>query len=524
MDERQNLPIFDSPVGIDVRTEAGLRRVQELLDAFNISPDVPADSSLFQTALSDNIYTFLATSEDTNGQYALFDTFVPPGGGPPTHLHTREDEAFYIVEGTITFQVGTEVFTATAGDLVPYTRYQVHAFRNFTDEPARMLLLAAPAGLDEFFREAGQEVSDPTAPIPPDDIPRVLGLAPNYGLEFYPEAFLGGVPADDGGITLYGDDRSETILGSDGSDIVLGRQGDDQLHGAQGNDILISGTGIDFLDGGSGDDRLSGREGNDTLTGGGDRDTFILRATGGIDTITDFGGVGTGAAPSSDAIAEIDILQFEGPGLTARNMVLAQEGDDLFITFAGVEAAGARLQNFALEDLENISASSGNILFNEQAAITDSFDVFNAGQQSSRVFNRDQVTFLNDRDNDTSGLDDSDDVINGQGGNDRLSGLSGDDLLRGQEGDDILAGGVGNDTLVGGAGVDTFVLNNLGGLDTILDFEDGIDRLWLEALVFEDLAITQSGDDTLLTVATNNERFATLTGVEASRITSADFS
>lgn len=549
MDVSQTQTSFNNPVGIDVRTEEGLRRVQELLDSFDISPDVPADDSLLQVALSNNIYTYLTTGEDTNGQYVLFDSFVPPGGGPSTHLHTREDEVFYVVDGTITFQVGTEVFTGTAGDLIPYTRGQVHAFRNLGSESARLLLLAAPAGLEQFFLETGQVVTNPAAPIPPDNIPRLVQIGTaDYGLEFYPEAFLGGVPAD--GITLYGDDRSETIFGSEGSDIILGRQGDDQLNGGAGNDTLIAALGQDTLDGGLGDDRLSAREGNDTLTGGGDRDTFVIRFAGGIDSITDFGGVGTGIHPSSATIAEIDILQFEGPGLTARNMALRQAGDDLSITFAGVQDTGVVLQDFALQDLDNLSPSTGNILFDGQAAITDSFDVFNANQQRRRVFNRDQVTFLNDLDNDTRGFHHSDDVINGQGGNDKLSGRSGEDLLRGQAGDDTLNGGAGNDTLDGGAGndkliggkdddilnggagndrltggkgADVFVLNELDGLDTILDFEDGIDRLSLDTLLFEDLAITQSGNNTLLSLFNSNEHLAILTGVAANSITSADF-
>jgi Ca2+-binding RTX toxin-like protein len=100
----------------------------------------------------------------------------------------------------------------------------------------------------------------------------------------------------------------------------------------------------------------------------------------------------------------------------------------------------------------------GNILFDGQISFQDSFDVFNAEDTRTVVFNRNTVTFLNDLDNTVFGFNGSDDVINGQGGNDRLYGLSGNDILRGGDGNDKLFAGTGADILVGGAGDDTLYL------------------------------------------------------------------
>jgi len=61
------------------------------------------------------VYRFLATGEDTNGKYALWEAIVPPGGGPPSHVHSREEEGFYILEGEITFHIGGERIMTTAG-------------------------------------------------------------------------------------------------------------------------------------------------------------------------------------------------------------------------------------------------------------------------------------------------------------------------------------------------------------------------------------------------------------------------
>lgn len=522
--------------GIDVRTPAGIEKVRALFEEQNISPGKPPDGRLESVWLSGGLYTFLATGKETNGQYALFDFVVPPQAGPPAHIHHEEDEAFYILDGEITFQVNNEVFKGGPGTLVPYLRNDLHGFRNLGTEPARMLVLAAPAGIEDLFREGGQPGTDPSTP-PPQDVAKFLEAAPEFGVEAYNEASLFGKPLpDDGGITLLGDDRSETLLGSDGSDIIIGRQGNDRLKGSLGNDILAGGTEDDQIHGGRGEDLVSGNVGNDTLTGGGNQDTFLVSRAQGTDIITDLGGVGTGNSPADAEIAKADRLQFVGPGLSAMSMLLNQDESDLFITFEGVDETGVILEDFTLKNLDNLttltgaSADIGNILFDGQTETEDSFDVVDAGQKLDRVFNQNSVTFLNDLDNNTQGFNNSDDVINGQGGDDILMGQSGDDLLRGGAGSDTLVGALGNDTLGGGSGSDQFVLEVGAGTDTILDFTISEDLIQLsEGLEFADLAIAQGTDvhenDTFLNLASSNDLLAILNGVKASAInSSANFS
>src|SRR3974390_2917419 len=62
-----------------------------------------------------DVYRFLATGEDTNDKYALWEALVGPGGGPPPHVHSREEEGFYVLEGEITFTINGEQVVATAG-------------------------------------------------------------------------------------------------------------------------------------------------------------------------------------------------------------------------------------------------------------------------------------------------------------------------------------------------------------------------------------------------------------------------
>jgi parallel beta-helix repeat protein len=211
-------------------------------------------------------------------------------------------------------------------------------------------------------------------------------------------------------------------------------------------------------------------------------DTFIAKLNNGNDIITDFGGVGTNSNPSAAVIAKVDTLQFIGAGLTAKNLQLTQNANNLEVTFEDVPDTKVTLQNFNLEDIENLAASTtrpviGNILFDGQVSVSDSFDVINANSTQTSIFTKNSVTFLNDLNNNINGFDNSNDVINGQGGNDTINGNSGNDLLRGGTGNDLLIGGQGNDILVGGIGADSFVYNTNAaftstavGIDTIADF------------------------------------------------------
>jgi uncharacterized delta-60 repeat protein len=309
------------------------------------------------------------------------------------------------------------------------------------------------------------------------------------------------------------------------------------------NGINIIGTpNPDTLMGNSLANIIDGKASNDTLTGGGNRDTFILRLGDGTDTITDFGGVGTGNSPTSVILAEVDTLQFQGSGLTASNLLFTQNGSNLEVTFEGISGNKVILQNFDLQNIDNHPGSKtnsaiGNILFDGQTAITDSFNVIDANSSQNGLPKRNSVTFFNDLNNSINGFDNSDDVINGQGGNDIIDGKGGNDLLRGGAGDDslfggagndILRGGTGNDILAGGNGDDLFVLASGEGTDTIRDFNSSVDKIGLAVgLSFGQLSITQGTGsnvrNTLITDGNNHELLAILSSVQANTLTSGMF-
>jgi quercetin dioxygenase-like cupin family protein len=136
-----------------------------------------------------DLYRFLAVGAETDGRYALWEAIVQHGGGPPPHIHSREEEWFYVLEGEITFQLGGKQFVAKAGTFVNMPIGSLHAFTNKRMKPARMLISVAPAGLEQMFFEIGQPVEPGAAAAPPprkEDIEMLLAVAPKYGIEIKP--------------------------------------------------------------------------------------------------------------------------------------------------------------------------------------------------------------------------------------------------------------------------------------------------------------------------------------------------
>jgi quercetin dioxygenase-like cupin family protein len=134
-------------------------------------------------------YTFLVTGEESGGAYFAMEALVPAGGGPPPHIHTREDETFYLLEGQLEFLLGEETIVAGPGDFVNVPRGTVHRFQNTGTETARLVLTFAPAGIERWFEETLEQApNDAQAEDVPDNIEEVaaryVATAPRYGIEF----------------------------------------------------------------------------------------------------------------------------------------------------------------------------------------------------------------------------------------------------------------------------------------------------------------------------------------------------
>ena len=129
--------------------------------------------------------TLLATGERTGGGLVLLENVTAPGGGPPPHVHTREDEFWYVLDGTFEIRIGEDVHALGPGGFAYAPRGTVHNFRNTAATPSRVLVGFTPGGMEGFFRDSGRPALDdgPAPPVDADEIGRTLAAAERYGVE-----------------------------------------------------------------------------------------------------------------------------------------------------------------------------------------------------------------------------------------------------------------------------------------------------------------------------------------------------
>jgi quercetin dioxygenase-like cupin family protein len=108
--------------------------------------------------------TFKVRGEQTGGALTALENEIAPGDGPPLHTHAAEDEAWYVISGELRFQLGDERAAAPAGSFVFVPRGTPHCFVNAGSDPARILVLFTPSGMERFFdRFAELDAFDPAA-------------------------------------------------------------------------------------------------------------------------------------------------------------------------------------------------------------------------------------------------------------------------------------------------------------------------------------------------------------------------
>lgn len=138
-------------------------------------------------------YTFKATGADTGGRLTVWEVLIPPGAGPPPHLHREQAGACYVLDGELEVQDGDRVFTVGTGAFVFIPRTTVHRFRDASSTPGRMLLWMTPAGFEGFLFRVGQpaRAGEQAPPLGADEIARTVAIAGVYGMEI---KLLPGVP------------------------------------------------------------------------------------------------------------------------------------------------------------------------------------------------------------------------------------------------------------------------------------------------------------------------------------------
>jgi mannose-6-phosphate isomerase-like protein (cupin superfamily) len=131
-----------------------------------------------------NRITMKATAATTGGAYGMFESYIAPGFSPPLHVHHREDEAFWVLEGDVTMRCGDRVFRAGRGAYVFLPRGVPHTFVVEGDAPARMLTILTPGGGEGVFIDAGRPAEhDGLPPAAPPDIEKLKRVTAAYGGE-----------------------------------------------------------------------------------------------------------------------------------------------------------------------------------------------------------------------------------------------------------------------------------------------------------------------------------------------------
>lgn len=134
------------------------------------------------------LFEHLVGAADTEGLLGVSVVTQPPGVATPLHRHSRETEAFYLLEGEITYQAGEELYELTPGSFIYLPLGLPHAFRIRGDSPARFLAFTTPGGLMGLYDEVG--IPAQARRLPGDDgqspeveLPKWAEVGPRYGLE-----------------------------------------------------------------------------------------------------------------------------------------------------------------------------------------------------------------------------------------------------------------------------------------------------------------------------------------------------
>ena len=113
---------------------------------------------------------FKVRGDQTNGSLTAFENLIAPGDGPPLHVHAHEDEAWYVLEGELRFRLADDIHVAATGSFVFVPRGVPHCFQNIDVEPARILVLFTPSGMERFF---DRFAALPSGEVNPDAFKRI---------------------------------------------------------------------------------------------------------------------------------------------------------------------------------------------------------------------------------------------------------------------------------------------------------------------------------------------------------------
>lgn len=360
--------------------------------------------------------------------------------------------------------------------------------------------------------------------FPYDDVVQMYGYAGDdvlTGAFLHPNEIFGGTGND----TLEGGSQSNLLDGGDGHDILdawIG--GYAVLRGGAGNDLLTGGDGGGLLDGGAGVDTMTGGDGGDTYVVNHLRDViresyqpYYDNDPNPADQVKAWVTWTLGANLENLVLQGKGAINGIGNGLS--NLIIGNAGNNSLSGGHGRDTLEGGLGNDTIDGGLGVDT----IRFTAGTAVSVNLSktaAQNTGAGSDTIRNVENV--MSGAGNDRILGNALANSLTAGAGNDVLSGMAGNDRLYGQAGNDRLQGGAGNDILAGGAGTDHFLFSKGAGVDRIIDFADGLDRIVIDsgAGAFGQVRIVDLGRDARVSFS---DVTITLSNVDHARLGAEDF-
>jgi quercetin dioxygenase-like cupin family protein len=127
--------------------------------------------------------TLKATGTSTGGALSLVEVLAAPDTAPPWHVHHRDDELFYLLDGSFLFKCGDELFQGDPGAFVFLPRNIPHSFKVVSQTVAKFPVLSTPAGIDRYFVDGGTPALDAGLRPQPIDMQQMAAIAAQHGIE-----------------------------------------------------------------------------------------------------------------------------------------------------------------------------------------------------------------------------------------------------------------------------------------------------------------------------------------------------
>src|SRR4030088_950464 len=137
---------IDSPLSRSQEKRRGFKQLNQAI-AYTVGP---GEGERIQAPAGGPL-TFKARGAQTGERMTLLENVIAPGDGPPLHNHAGEDESWYVLKGNLCFRLDDQLHAAPAGSFVFVPRGTPHCFQNTGTEPARILVIFTPSGVERFF-------------------------------------------------------------------------------------------------------------------------------------------------------------------------------------------------------------------------------------------------------------------------------------------------------------------------------------------------------------------------------------